>query len=1272
MRAKTTVWLLIGCLVAGPSGAADEAWTWRTPGAATKRFVCDADWRGYDAIEVDVQALARRETAGPVALYFFLENKQSLFFQSQEGLVLDGTRQTLRIDLHEDRTALWCVNARRPLAPDALRWVRAWGVKAHAPNGSEGRVRIGAPRLIKARKDRLRLTDMQGPARPRLGAVNPVRFTVRGFRGNPFCTDEIQAFLDVEGPDGSRRIPAFFRQDFRKVVRPGTDRAEPIATGRPGWQANWRPEQPGEYRLSLAVTVGSTGLTHALGLVAVDESDAAADAPVHQDTAETADASRFVGAVPDRVFKRSEEQWLPAWTNGPPESFWQVRLDWTPAWGRYTGMGEFDQLAAWRFEAALDRHGTRTPRPILFFGEKEMGRHGTYNWLSHPFNRENAGHLQRADLLFADPVAARTIKNRARYLWARYGDHPAVSGLLVQASGEAPHVVAWVRRIATELQKDHPGMNLLSDNPGLPARVWRRPLDLAQSWTVDPRLAPEAAVSIDEATSRVQVRAEASRTAALVARSVFHWAGAAMLSFDILAPASAPEDLKVMAFFRTGPRQIFESDLRMLKREEWTRVGFRLDTADDWTCARDRTRHPHPYDWLNIREIGLRFFSVEDGTVAAAIGPGELSGPYRFETEARSPLAIRAAAVNAEKIPQYEKFEVDFHVNRVFNNPYDPREADATLTVTDPEGTMHSHPAFFYEPWRLDARDGRERAEPDGAPSWRARFAPWMTGRHAWRLTVRADDETAVAEGEFECVQGTTPGFVRVSKKDPRYFEFSGGDFYFPIGHNVRSPGDDRARKQGAAAAKNSRWAEAVGTGAYARWFERMRDNGENFARIWMAPWWGGLEWNRDHEGYHGLGYYNQGNAARLDRIVELAEANGIYLNMETLNHGALSTRVDADWEHNPMNRHTSPEGYLSYATEFFGNERAIREHRNRLRYIVARWGYSRSIAWWGLLTEAEWVEAYFRAIRGREKMPDVPWIPRPYPNSAYRQGVIDWLVDTARYVHETDAHPRPVSAHFSMPQHGTELWRHDGIDVVHNNAYTAWIQWWREGGFDKTDGVADVIHAFADRYHVHARSKPLMIGEWGGTPYGSDAAHLAAELHTGLWVMAMTRCAGVAGFWWWNFLDAENLYPRFKAVANFMANEDRRGKNYRWQRAALSFPDAAPREDFSERHGVVLFNEQELRAYLFSKAANRRNNSLAPRDAEDPRFPPTGEGWLDVPDTVGHGRYRVEYWDPQAGAILSETEVTLDAEKRRIPLPSHRVDLALKLNLALPKQDRE
>ena len=60
--------------------------------------------------------------------------------------------------------------------------------------------------------------------------------------------------------------------------------------------------------------------------------------------------------------------------------------------------------------------------------------------------------------------------------------------------------------------------------------------------------------------------------------------------------------------------------------------------------------------------------------------------------------------------------------------------------------------------------------------------------------------------------------FIRVSPRDPRYFEYTDGRPYIPIGLNLIHPNTP----------------DAGGMARMALWLQRLGTNGGNYARIWL------------------------------------------------------------------------------------------------------------------------------------------------------------------------------------------------------------------------------------------------------------------------------------------------------------------------------------------------------------------------------------------------------------------------------------------------------
>ncbi|MBI5387474.1 MAG: DUF5060 domain-containing protein [Verrucomicrobia bacterium] len=205
---------------------------------------------------------------------------------------------------------------------------------------------------------------------------------------------------------------------------------------------------------------------------------------------------------------------------------------------------------------------------------------------------------------------------------------------------------------------------------------------------------------------------------------------------------------------------------------------------------------------------------------ALAVGLAAASSLRAADTSAPPPLAIDGPA----QVTQFERIAFVIGSVPACRNPYDSDEIQVGLEITAPSGVKLSVPAFFQQPfeWRSVDRGGRktEWIYPTGQAGWRARFAPTEAGRYSATVQVkRSSGADRFGRVVFECVTRTSRGFVRVSQRDPRFFEFGDGSPYFPIGQNVAFIGDGQ----------HLDGERAAGV------FRNMSEHGANWARVWTC-----------------------------------------------------------------------------------------------------------------------------------------------------------------------------------------------------------------------------------------------------------------------------------------------------------------------------------------------------------------------------------------------------------------------------------------------------
>jgi len=220
-------------------------------------------------------------------------------------------------------------------------------------------------------------------------------------------------------------------------------------------------------------------------------------------------------------------------------------------------------------------------------------------------------------------------------------------------------------------------------------------------------------------------------------------------------------------------------------------------------------------------------------------------GDYQVNpaTEAAKGLHFDSILSNDGTIPVYDKFELTFSLGDSLASrpdfPYDPSPPPGLpgrigVTVDAlflPPGQVdwnkaQVQPAFRYQPFQLFVSNDAEGLYPVGNLTWMARFSPQIIGE--WKFKLRAQDASICSSGVSTCqnwvesavgsFKASAPlpgqhGFVRTSRKDSRYFEFSDGTpfigqgFQYSFGSNTQ--------------------VETL--------FNAFQVNGINFLRTWMS-----------------------------------------------------------------------------------------------------------------------------------------------------------------------------------------------------------------------------------------------------------------------------------------------------------------------------------------------------------------------------------------------------------------------------------------------------
>lgn len=250
-----------------------------------------------------------------------------------------------------------------------------------------------------------------------------------------------------------------------------------------------------------------------------------------------------------------------------------------------------------------------------------------------------------------------------------------------------------------------------------------------------------------------------------------------------------------------------------------------------------------------------------------------------------------------------------------------------------------------------------------------ARFVPMKSGEWSYRVETFVNNQLqskSFLNRFYVCSSKINP-FISVSKGGREFLK--GNDVFHPVGCNVSWP-ETKPEFDSVLAAKlvyldregvrrfvteNYRSTTAIPR-VYEKYNKQillMRHSGANWFRIIMSPQASEIEFEK-------VGNYTRrlNQATELDKLVELATSSDFYLQWCLQSNYTFSVEpysiTNWDWDDT---KGTGHYGYkrafkLHDPLDFFTNEGAKSYYKQRLRYIISRWGYSANIGLFELMSE--------------------------------------------------------------------------------------------------------------------------------------------------------------------------------------------------------------------------------------------------------------------------------------------------------------------------------
>lgn len=555
---------------------------------------------------------------------------------------------------------------------------------------------------------------------------------------------------------------------------------------------------------------------------------------------------------------------------------------------------------------------------------------------------------------------------------------------------------------------------------------------------------------------------------------------------------------------------------------------------------------------------------------------------------------IKSIACLSDCIESQSRLEFEVVVSNLQGNVFDYEHITLDFHFKDENGTQYVHPAFFYRGFEFENLYlGNPKPEND---SWRIRITPKVCGIYKANLVLTIDGiEVENVYFDFNVCKGKEKrGQITVEPINRRTFIFEDGSPFTAIGENVCWSGSD------------VRWpSDSKYTTSYIEdIYKKLHHHSANWVRLWMSPSYNGIIPRDDEPSnlYSGLG-----GAILTDRLFEALQENDLYVDLVLFYHGMFDSRGDnKNWENCPFNINTNG-GYLRNPAEFFVDEQAKKDTKIYIRYLIARYGYSRNLFCWELFNEADSCEAD----------PD---------------DVLSWHRDMTQFIRQNDCHSHMIT---------TSACRNRN-PLIFDDIYE-FISMHRYGEPDNAKLIVHEAYMAATEF-----KKPILVAESGNSWRGPLMSLITR--HQSVWTGIMGNTAGTAMNWWWDRVDEYekeigkplSCYKDFEIAAKFACRIPRNNPTIRFvmrERLACNKP-------FTEAMGYNGKNFVYL--WIYDSRFTRKNPEEETIETAD----------FEV--LLENGEYKVEWFDTWSGDIVKTDVISVRGEFAHISSPSFKRDIAV------------
>ncbi len=435
-----------------------------------------------------------------------------------------------------------------------------------------------------------------------------------------------------------------------------------------------------------------------------------------------------------------------------------------------------------------------------------------------------------------------------------------------------------------------------------------------------------------------------------------------------------------------------------------------------------------------------------------------------------------------DEVKLYQKAEWNITLNASWKNPYASSEIALNMILVAPSGNTLTLPCYY------------ESGLSDGESLWKARFAARETGVYSYHfeLKVAEKPESLTPKADFTVLPSKKKGFLNPG--DLWTLRYDNGEPFRGIGENICwESRDEDDSKYFKALHEDNRF-------NYNYMLKKLAANGGNFFRTWMIYWNLPIDWktvNNNSRYQNTASPYNESGMKRLDELVELCDSLGIHMMLALESHVGF---MGLGWEISSYN--IANGGYAKTPYEFFTLPESKHQYKNKLRLMVARYGYSPAIGAWEFFNE---VDNAMYNVGPEDQIP--------------AEVVTDWHDEMSTYLKSIDPFGHIVTTSVS---HRDIPGMNDLPDIDLNQRHI----------YKNTQAIPATLHEYSAKHN-----KPYVIGEsgyeWDWSKNFNDFANeMDGDFKRALWYGLFSPTPVLPMSWWWEFFENRGMMSYFKQVS--------------------------------------------------------------------------------------------------------------------------------------------